>query len=80
MSRHGSVASRSAVANLDHSPYDEFEKAVLGGDAMDAQLLGVLERWPAVLHIAMIPDIKAQLETGPLANEESELAVAQAEA
>ena len=37
------------------------EQAILYGDAMDAQILGVLKRHPKAFHIAMIPDMRAYI-------------------
>jgi len=48
-------------ADLSVADFEEMEKAVLYGDAMDAQIVAVLKRWPKVFHVGMIPDIKTEL-------------------
>ena len=45
-------------ADLPKAEFDELEKAVLFGDAMDSQILSVIKRFPKQFHIGMIPDMK----------------------
>lgn len=63
--------------DMEPASYEEMRKAVLLGDAMDTQLLGLLRRWPATFHIAMIPDFKLQVLDLPMDDEEKELLEAQ---
>ena len=45
--------------DLKHEEFEELEKATLYGDAMDAQILGIIERFPNQKHsrIGMIPNM-----------------------
>ena len=38
--------------------FEEVEKAILFGDALDGQILSIAKRFPTSFHIAMIPDLK----------------------
>ena len=53
--------------DLQQEEFEELEKAILYGDAMDAQILGNIKRFPQNFHIGMIPDMtnfaKADVDT-----------------
>ena len=38
--------------------FEALEKAILHGDAMDAQILLVAKRFPKIFHMGMLPDFK----------------------
>ncbi len=65
--------------DMDAQSYTEMKKAVLLGDAMDTQILVALKRWPAVFHIAMVPDFRGQLDQ-PWTEEDKALLLAQSKA
>ena len=44
--------------DLQQEEFAELEKAILYGDAMDAQILGIIKRFPKSFHIGMIPDMR----------------------
>ena len=44
--------------DLPKQDFEELEKAILFGDAMDSQILGVIKRFPKTFHIGMIPDMR----------------------
>ncbi len=43
--------------DLSKEDFQELEKAILFGDAMDSQIKGILKRFPKHFHIGMIPDM-----------------------
>ena len=43
---------------LKQEEFEELEKAILYNDAMDAQILGIIKRFPKNFHIGMIPDMR----------------------
>ena len=45
-------------ADLPEHEFNELEKAVLFGDAMDTQTLNIIKRYPQTFHIGMIPDMR----------------------
>ena len=45
--------------DLKQEEFEELEKAILYGDAIDAQILGIIKRFPKqYFHIGMIPDMR----------------------
>ena len=48
--------SDAARASLKPADYEELEKAVLYGDAMDQQMTRALSAFPKTFHMAMLPD------------------------
>ena len=44
--------------DLKQEDVEVFEKSILYGDAMDAQILGIIKRFPKSFHIGMIPDMR----------------------
>ena len=44
--------------DLKQEEFEELEKSILYGDAMDAQILGIIKRFPKSFHIGMIPDMR----------------------
>ena len=75
---------RCCKEDLKQAEFEELEKAVLYGDAMDAQILGIIKRFPKNFHIGMIPDMrtnfaKADVDTDAQAQIEAEHAKWQAE-
>ena len=44
--------------DLKQELFEELENAILYGDAMDAQILGIIKRLPKNFHIGMIPDMR----------------------
>ena len=62
-------------ADLTKEEFDELEKAILYGDAMDAQILKVISRFPKSFHIGMIPDMRtniAEVDENTVAQEQVE--------
>ena len=51
--------------------FEELEKAILHGDAMDAQILLVANRFPKMFHVGMLPDFKIT----PLEDKEASSAI-----
>ena len=47
-----------AHKDLKQEDFEELEKAILHGDAMDAQIIACLKRYPKRFHIGMLPDIQ----------------------
>ena len=45
-------------ADLPKPEFEELEKAILYGDAMDAQVLQIIRRVPKSFHVGMIPDMR----------------------
>ena len=45
-------------ADLPENEFLELQKAILFGDAMDAQILNIIKRYPKTFHIGMIPDMR----------------------
>ena len=43
---------------LKQEEFEELEKSILHGDAMDAQVLGIIKRVPKSFHIGMTPDMR----------------------
>ena len=62
-------------ADLSGEDFEELEKAILYGDAMDSQIMGVIKRFPKSFHIGMIPDMRtnfAQADVDAEAQEQIE--------
>ena len=58
--QHWSQTMRAACEiDLPAEDFIELEKAVLFGDALDSQILGMVKRFPKNFHIGMIPDLKS---------------------
>ena len=56
--QHWDITMRSCCAkDLPPQEFEELERAILYGDAMDSQILGVITRFPKSFHIGMIPDM-----------------------
>ena len=53
--------------------FEEMEKAVLYGDALDDQILGVLKRFPPMFNVGMLPDIRAEFDLCPKDTAEREM-------
>lgn len=51
------------MQDLPKEEFDELKKAVLFGDAMDAQILSIIKRYPKHFHIGMIPDMKTSFKS-----------------
>ena len=47
-----------AHEDLQQEDFEELEKAILHGDAMDAQIITCLKRYPKRFHIGMLPDVR----------------------
>ena len=47
-----------AHKDLKQEYFEELEKAILHGDAMGAQIIACLKRYPKCFHIGMLPDIR----------------------
>ena len=50
-------------ADLPAQDFEELEQAILFGDAMDSQIMSVINRFPKNFNIGMIPDMKTQFAT-----------------
>ena len=57
--------NKCCMRDLDAADYAEIEKAILYGDAMDAQIMRICTRWPKVFHVGMLPDIACELRATP---------------
>ena len=57
--------NQCCMRDLDAADYLEMEKAILYGDAMDAQIMRICTRWPKVFHVGMLPDIASELRATP---------------
>ena len=51
------------MTDLSREEFEELEKAILFGDAMDSQILGVIMRFPTSFHVGMIPDMRTNFAT-----------------
>ena len=57
--QHWDMSIRACCkADLPEPEFTELEKAILFGDAMDAQILNIIKRYPKTFHIGMIPDMR----------------------
>ncbi len=57
--QHWDLTMRACCqADLPKDEFHELEKAILYGDAMDTQILGIIKRFPKSFHIGMIPDMR----------------------
>ena len=74
--QHWDLTMRACCeADLPKSEFEELEKAILYGDAMDSQILGVIKRFPKSFQIGMIPDMRtnfAQADADTEAQEQIE--------
>ena len=50
--------------DLKQEEFEELEKAILYGDAMDAQTFGIINRFPKHFHIGMVPDMRTNFAIG----------------
>ena len=41
--------------------FEELEKAILYGDAVDAHILGIIKRFHKHFHIGMVPDMRTNV-------------------
>ena len=48
--------------DLPKEEFEELEKAIRYGDAMDSQIMGMIKRYPKNFHIGMIPDMKTTFQ------------------
>ena len=71
--QHWDLTMRACCqADLPQAEFEELEKAVLYGDAMDNQILGIIKRFPKSFHIGMIPDMRTNFAQADLDAEAQE--------
>ena len=73
---HWNQSIRKACQEDLPDDFEEIEKAVLYGDALDDQILGVLRRFPPSFNVGMLPDIRADFDLCPKDTVEREMAEA----
>ena len=59
-------------ADLLLAEFNELEKAILYGDAMDTQIVSVIGRVPKTFHVGMIPDMRTDFAEGAADHEAQE--------
>ena len=62
----GQTMKQVCQADLPKEEFEELQKAILFGDAMDTQILGIIRRYPKHFHIGMIPDMKTTFQTSEM--------------
>jgi len=57
--------------DLEPSDFEKFQASMRFGDALDDQLAGALQKWPATFNATMVPECKAIMELPENAQEEA---------